>query len=635
MSGLCGCIHWTNRPGHAQAAARMADAAAYRGPDGIEAWSGARASLTHLALNVTAADERESQPLVEDGLVLVADARIDDRSTLQSNVRRQLRTASPTDADLILAAYRRWGTDCPAHLIGDFAFAIWDQTEQQLFAARDPMGMRPFHYRVENDRLLFGSDVKQLLAAPEVPARISEPMVAAYLQNRFEPLDWTFYEDIFQLKPAHALLAQSGGSCQTWRYWDVDPDKRIRYDDERDYVQHFREVFAKAVRARLRSSQPVGLFLSGGVDSGSIASMAGHLKETEGIGCPALRTYSWAFKTLTQCDERGVSSRITDRYDFPSTPIDAESVRLIGPPHGVPDRDSPFMSHYQALLAKGLRGARERGVRCMLSGQNGDLLVGSWIFDNITLLRKGKVKTLWEELQAQHETLGLSFRDLIWRTLYRPIRAHIWPEDTLPRLREPLRRLWRTMRPAPSSTPPPPWMSEHLRNSVDLPSVHKKVPSELRRFARRRRYETVRSSLQRRIGDWSERLFARHHITYADPWADRRLIEYVMAIPQHQVFQRGQNKSIARRAMRGLMPNQARTNLRRVSTTPLYERALKNAPEDETSGWSCAYLRQENSFLDVNPLVAHYEDRIEGESEEDFRFWLALCLNMWLHHHSL
>ena len=264
MSGLCGCIHYTDRPGTADTMAPMANAAAYRGTDGVDTWTGPHASLVHLALNVTAADERESQPLVDDALVLVADARIDDRSTLQSKVRGQLRADSPTDADLILAAYRRWGTDCPAHLIGDFAFAIWDRDERQLFAARDPMGMRPFHYRADDERFLFGSDVKQLLAAPEVPTQLSDPMIAAFLQNRFTPLKWTFYEGIFRLKPAHALVVRPGGWSKTWRYWDIDPSKRIHYDDQRDYVEHFREVFAESVRARLRSTEPVGLFLSGG-----------------------------------------------------------------------------------------------------------------------------------------------------------------------------------------------------------------------------------------------------------------------------------------------------------------------------------------------------------------------------------
>jgi len=631
MSGLCGCIHHTDRPGTADTVAPMAEVAAYRGPDSIEMWTGPYASLAHLALNVTPADERESQPLVDDALVLVADARIDNRSELQPKLESHLRTPAPTDADLILAAYRRWGKDCPAHLIGDFAFAIWDQDEKRLFAARDPMAMRPFHYRVDDERLLFGSDVKQLLAAPEVPTQLSEPMIAAFLQNRFTPLDWTFYEGIFQLKPAHALLVQPDGSSKTWRYWDIDPSERVRCDDERDYVEHFREIFAEAVRARLRSTQPVGLFLSGGVDSGSIASMAGHLKETEGIGCPTLRTYSWAFRTLTQCDERDVSSQITNRYDFPSTPIDAESVRLIGTPNGVPDRDSPLMSHYQALLTTGLERAQEHGVRCMLSGQNGDLLVGSWIFDNITLLREGKLRTLWNELKEQHESFGLSFRQLIWRTLYRPIRAQIWPEDTLPHLREPIRRLWRTIRPAPAPSSAPPWMSNELQARVNLPPTQREHKPDLHGFARQRRYEAIKAPLQRRIGSWCERLFARHKISYADPWADRRLIEYVMAIPQHQIFRRGQNKYIARRAMRGIMPEDARINLRKVSLAPLFENELKDDAADRVR----ALLQKRNLFLDSGSLELHFRDRIEGREEEDFRFWLALCLNMWMHRHNL
>ena len=608
----------------------MTNAAAYRGPDGIEMWSGSGASLAHLACNVTAADERESQPLVDDDLVLVAHARIDDRSTLQSKVRHQLRTDSPTDADLILAAYRRWGTDCPAHLIGDFAFAIWDRDERQLLAARDPMGMRPFHYRVEDERLLFGSDVKQLLAAPDVSARISETMVAAYLQNQFTPLDRTFYEGVLQLKPAHALLVRPDGSPKTWRYWDIDPSKQIRYEDERDYAAHFREVFTDAVRARLRSTAPVGLFLSGGVDSGSIASMTGHLKEAEGLDCPTLRTYSWAFKTLTQCDERDISSLITERYNFPSTPVDAEAVRLIGPPNGVPDRDSHFMSHYQALIVDGLEQAREDGVRCMLSGQNGDLVVGSWIFDNITLLREGRLKVLSDELQAQRETFGLSLLQLIRRTLYRPIRAQIWPEDTLPRLRSPLRRLWRTVRPA-SAPPPPAWLKDEFQDKVGLSSPQPTTLSGAQGFAQEQRYETITNPLQRRIGTWSERLFARHHITYADPWADRRLIEYAMAIPQHQIFRRGQNKYIARKSMCGTMPEDARTQLQKVSPTPLYERALK----DKAVGRVYSYLEKECPFLDSEKLAAHYENRLEGQESEDFRFWLALCMKMWMYHHAL
>lgn len=104
-----------------------------------------------------------------------------------------------------------------------------------------------------------------------------------------------------------------------------------------------------------------------------------------------------------------------------------------------------------------------------------------------------------------------------------------------------------------------------------------------------------------------------------------------MAIPQHQIFQRGQNKSIARRAMRGLMPDAARTNLQKTSLKPLYERALK----DESCGQVHEYIHLDNQYLNSGPLVAYYTNRLKGQKEEDFRFWLALCLNIWIHRQDL
>jgi asparagine synthase (glutamine-hydrolysing) len=166
---------------------------------------------------------------------------------------------------------------------------------------------------------------------------------------------------------------------------------------------------------------------------------------------------------------------------------------------------------------------------------------------------------------------------------------------------------------------------------VGLSSPQPTTLSGAQGFAQKQRYETITNPLQRRIGTWSERLFARHHITYADPWADRRLIEYAMAIPQHQIFRRGENKYIARKSMCGIMPEGARTQLQKVSPTPLYERALKDQDVDHIS----SYLSRYSPFLESDKLADHYENRLEGQKNEDFRFWLALCMKMWMHHHDL
>jgi len=628
MSGICGYVHANDRPIPTGTLSAMTEAAAHRGPDGIDAWTGQAVGLAHLTLNVTAHDERESQPLVSGDLAVVADARIDNRSDLRSRLDDHLRASNPTDADLILAAYRRWGEDCAAHLLGDFAFALWDGREDRLFAARDPMGMRPLCYRSGDDRFLFGSQGTQILAAPEVSSSVSTSTVAAYLQSQFEPLHRTFYEGIRYLEPAHALLRLGDGSIKTWRYWDIDPTKRIRYEDERDYAEHLRHLLAEAVGCRLRSTTPVGLFLSGGVDSGSIASMAGHLKENGRLDCPNLRTYSWAFETLSQCDERDVSTRIADRYGFPTTPVDAEAVQLIGPPHGAPDRDAPLISHYQALLARGLRQAHNQGVRRVLHGQHGDLLTGSWIFDNLTLLRTCKVKTLCSELRAQQKALGLSLPDLLKRSLYKPIRAQLWPPGRLPKIRKSVKRMWHLLRSDESNSRVPEWATDALRERAERPSRPRQAPPEIRGHARRRRYLSITVPLQRRTSAWLERLYSRHHMACADPWADRRLIEYVMAIPQHQIYRNGQNKYITRAALQGIMPENARSRLRKVIPTPLYERALKEQEERVR-----AYIDFPVPFVDSDQLEEYYDQRIHG-GHEDFRFWLALCLKMWLFHHD-
>ncbi|PON18169.1 hypothetical protein C2W62_09350 [Candidatus Entotheonella serta] len=168
-----------------------------------------------------------------------------------------------TDADLILAAYQCWDSDCAAHLIGDFAFAIWDAPKQRLFAARDAMAMRPLYYRAEPRRALFATEIKQLVALPDVPVRLYEPAVSAHLAGLFGPLSWTCYAGIIQLEPAHALVIDAS-EHRTWRYWDIDPDAEIRYPREADYAEHFMELFQESVRCRLRSVKPVGLLLSGG-----------------------------------------------------------------------------------------------------------------------------------------------------------------------------------------------------------------------------------------------------------------------------------------------------------------------------------------------------------------------------------
>ncbi|TDI72442.1 MAG: asparagine synthetase B, partial [Bacteroidetes bacterium] len=258
----------------------MAQAVSRRGPDGITTYCVGQASLCHLALHVYPNDLIDKQPLVDlaGDQIIVYDGRLDNRLELKESLglKRSEPEENFSDAALILGAYRKWGLECAEHLLGDFAFAIWDASERRLYAARDAMGMRAFYYRAELGRFLFGTEVKQILEAPDVPCEINETSVAAHLVGYFGKLSSTFYEGIDQLEPAHVLVVDEAG-VKTWRFWDIDPEKQIWYSNYSDYYDHFREVYIEAVRSRIDTIRPIGIMLSGGIDSGAIASTAAWL----------------------------------------------------------------------------------------------------------------------------------------------------------------------------------------------------------------------------------------------------------------------------------------------------------------------------------------------------------------------
>ncbi len=636
MSGVCGVIHFDGRPVEASVLGRMAEAAAHRGPDGITQRVEGCVGLAHLTLHCTPESLRERQPLVsrEDDLVLTADARVDNRDELLQRLRAkgQAVGCESTDADLILAAYRCWGTECAVQIVGDFAFAIWDGGRRRLFAARDPMAMRAFYYRVEPGRVLFASEVKQILAAPGVPARIFEPAVAAHLAGPFGRPEWTFYEGIVQLAPAHALVVDARGQ-RSWRYWDIDPEYRIEYANEEDYAEHFRELFTEVVRCRLRSVRPVGIMLSGGLDSGSIASTAGRLQQRGESDCPGIHAYCWAFERLPECDERHISDGIARHYGIPVTEVPADEAWPLRdyPAHG-PDQDEPYIGVYQALIERTLAAARAEGMGLVLSGDRGDLTMGEAIYDYTGLMASGQWRTLLEELRLQSSWRGAPLRKLVGQYLLRPLRQSLWPRDRVTWPRERLRRVYRAVRPAAPAWPD--WLRTDFAERVDLAGVIRRWESApaVKGFARRKRYETVFTPMHMRGMVWSERSQARFGLGFADPWSDRRIASFSLAVPQRVLNTTAERKRLARRSMCGVMPEAARMAARKISPYPLNRAALTELERDTILELMTNSESGARGYVGEELLRAHFEAICLGEQDHPY-FWRALTLEMWLRKH--
>jgi asparagine synthase (glutamine-hydrolysing) len=487
--------------------------------------------------------------------------------------------------------------------------------------------MRALYYRVEPRRMLFGTEVKQILAADGVPARIFEPAVGAYLAGPFGRLEWSFYEGISQLAPGHAVVVDAGGQ-RTWRYWDIDPDFRIEYSTEEEYVEHFLEVFLEAVRCRLRSTKPVGLFLSGGMDSGSIASAAGWLlRREELIEEREFRAYCWAFEELPQSDERHISSGIVNHYGFPVTDVLADEAWPLKdyPAHG-PDKDEPWIWPYHALHERTLMEASSDGMGLVFSGSRGDEMVGDWVFDPPGLLRAGQLSTLWSELRAYRHYNGESLSHATIRMLLKPLLVESWPWGA-----ERARGLRRRLRRSGQQLPYPPWVRPEFANSIGLAEIieQREPRSPITDHARRMRYERIFMLASSRLMSADERTRARYGLGFADPWSDRRLAEFVLAVPQWRIQGVGKPKRIARLAMRGIMPEQVRHKTAKIIPVSLFDRGFKERARDTVFALITGSRAGARGYLDEAAFRNYYESFLrDGPQPHDF--WWVLTLEMWL-----
>jgi len=207
-------------------------------------------------------------PSPGDRVMLVCDARIDNRRELLAQLDEQP-AAEDGPAGLIAAAWRKWGPDCALHLIGDFAFILWDARAQTLFAARDAMGIRPLYYTAGKGFICLASSPRTLLAHPAVTGALSQTALLMWVLNRYED-DVSMFEGVHGLSRGHRLLA-TRQETSVASYWDFSRVSRLRYTREEEYHAHFREILARCVADRCTTAGPlVAGMLSGGMDSSSV-----------------------------------------------------------------------------------------------------------------------------------------------------------------------------------------------------------------------------------------------------------------------------------------------------------------------------------------------------------------------------
>lgn len=583
------------------------------GPGGFSSYAANGVTVLYGAFHTTKESHSEVQPYVsESGAVIAWDGRLDNRR----EIIHHLGGAPPADSNdllLISTAFERWGRDCFGQLIGDWAVSIWNPADRSLTLAVDFLGTRQLYYSFDDAGLTWCTVMDPLVQLARRRFDLNEEYLAGLFAS-FPATGLTPFMGIHSVPPAHFVFLRPGTHTSV-EYWRFDPSKRFHYRKDSEYEEHFRVVFGQAVRRRIRSDKPVLAELSGGMDSSSIVCMADELIAKGMTDAPRLDTLSYYNDSEPNWDERPYFTRVEEHRGRTGFHIDAalpEEVMLkveAGPFAATPGAlgcRSRAREEFAACLDS-------QGYRVVLSGIGGDEFLGGV---------PNPIPELSDLLtQAQLKTLGRQLRS--WALAKR----QPWPKLLL-QSAQPF--LPPSLIPVPSGQNPPPWLSpgfvkRHSRaitGSKSRPSLFGPLPSfqdniltldQLRRFI---------SSTALPI----EPLYEKRY-----PYLDRDLLEFVYAIPREQLLRPGQRRSLMRRALVGIVPDEI-LNRRRKAYVTRMPMAAVSAQWSSLSAMTRDMVSVSLGIVDPNRLTKALEEARNGINTPMISLMRVFAIEHWLRH---
>ncbi len=602
MSGFIAIFQRDGRPLARRRLEALTETLTAAAPDGRRVWVDGSVGLGHALLATTEETRREAQPVSLDGEVwIAADARIDGRRELAAELGDRLADPmNPTDAELILTAYEAWGDAAAEHLLGDFAFVLWDRRRRRLLGARDRFGVKPFYYAETPELVVASNSLGCLRRHPAVAAALDERAIGDYLlfDSQLDP-ERSVFAGVRRLPPAHLRSWHAAGASPR-RYWALPIAGEARREPAAGWVERFREIFGSAVRDRLRGDR-VAVLMSGGLDSCAVAATA-----HRALGAPpgsGVHAFTLVYDHLIP-DREGRFARLTaESQGFPLHLRRLDDYRQMERWGQLPVAPEPGRHVYDAIYHDLDRAVAEH-ARVSLTGFGGDpLLVPSTGY----LLR-----------QIRRRRWGRAGRYLLdgWRRQRRlpPLGVH-----TLWRRRRLRRRVMEGY---------PPWFAADFERRLELRqrwrwSVLERRPEEshpTRPEAYANLWDGQWASLFERAdpGARGVPLEPRH------PFFDLRVVELLLAMPPVPWCL---DKRLLREAMRDILPEE----VRRRPKTPLAGEP-RHAPARPVDEWWRQQVREVpevGRFIDTRRVEGLLRGRSGGGFVDPMLEW-PLNLAYWL-----
>jgi asparagine synthase (glutamine-hydrolysing) len=617
VSGIAGVWNLDGRPAEAAVLARMNEALRHRGPDGCSQIVRGDLGFAHQRLWVTPEEVGEVQPIVQPrGVMLVMDGRLDNRDEL---LPRLDLPATSSDATCVLEAHARWGDRFVEHLNGDFALAVYDAATRCLLLARDSIGVRPLYYHRSGKLFAFASEIKALIAHPDVPVGPDDEGLADFLLLGARPLDRqdvTCFADIRAVVPSHVLAVTPGG-LETRRYWDFDPGHSMRFGSVGEGAEAFHERFARAVRRRARSFRPVVVSVSGGLDSSSVFCQAETLRRAGSAACPAVLALSYTGAPGTDADERRYLEDIEREYAvraerFPIEPLIGLTDRA---EEQVRASETPFLEYMWGVSRELHRRAAATGSRLLLSGHWGDQVLFSpaYLVDLFGRPAWGEIR---RHLREYRRWFSEGEAGVLARRFPFEAGRHYVPEWLVPPLKRIRLRLTGGVRQKP-------WFTDRfLRRALRFANRPATIGSGFHSAHARSIYLEARSKYHVHCMEWNNKIAALHGLDAAFPFLDRDLLALLMAVPGERQNAGGVPRALLREAMRGVLPEAVRARTWKADFTDVVNRGvaqdaavLAGLLSPEAAGVRLGYFDERR----LSPEVARLTAKLDG----------ADCLNSW------
>ncbi len=619
MCGICGIVNFDrDEPVNREALFRMTDILAHRGPDDEGYFVEGNVGLGHRRLSIIDLSGGKQPIFNEDGsIAIVFNGEVYNYAGLMSELTSQghvFRTRS--DTETIVHSYEEYGSQCVQKLRGMFTFAIWDRHQNRLLLARDRLGVKPLYFYRDRKLFAFASEIKALLELPSITPEIDTEALDLYLSLRYVPGPRTMFKDIFKLQPGHILLLDKTG-VQIQKYWDIPYPEQGRRTSE-DYVAEFEQLLEESVKMRLMSEVPLGVFLSGGLDSSSILAVMSKM-----TGGKKIKTFSVGYE--------GGSAQEEESSEFPYARLAAKAFGAEHHEFRVSAQDfgdfiSEMVWHLDEPLADPsciplyfISKLARNYITVVLSGEGADEILGGYAIYRKMLALDGIHRSLsplpnFLAPLLEHLTPGEARRSymrmvgLPLETRYRGVSRGFRPElkgqllpDSLSE--ESQERLHDVFRP----------YFRHVQESAPLDQmlyVDTKVwlPDDILLKADKM---TMANAQELRV-----------------PFLDHKLVEFAAAVPPKLKLHGSSGKFLLRQAMREVLPEPILNRPKKgfpVPTEQWLRTRLKDLMHDVLLARDSACRRYLNPPV-LEKLVLEHE---RGLANRDQEIWTLMVFEFW------